>query len=73
MKIGVVANVLQDKPLDKALKIFKEMGIEQFEPGCGGFAGKAHLNPEHLLANPDALEDFQNTVQKSGMSISALS
>ena len=33
MKIGVVANVLQDKPLAEALKIFKEMGIEQIEQG----------------------------------------
>ena len=41
MKIGVVANVLQDMPLKEALKIFREMGIERFEPGCGGFAGKA--------------------------------
>lgn len=73
MKIGVVANVLQDKPLAEALKIFKGMGIEQFEPGCGGFAGKAHVNPEHLLANPDALENFRQTVQDAEMSISALS
>lgn len=73
MKIGVVANVLQDKSLAEALKIFREMGIERFEPGCGGFAGKAHVNPEHLLTNPDALEEFCGTVQESGMSISALS
>lgn len=73
MKIGVVANVLQDKPLAEALKIFKEMGIEQIEPGCGGFAGKAHVNPEHLLADPAALENFRQTIEDSGMTISALS
>ena len=72
MKIGVVANVLQDKPLAEALKIFKEMGIEQIEPGCGGFAGKAHVNPEHLLADPAALENFRQTIEDSGMTISAL-
>ena len=58
MKIGVVANVLQDRPLEDALKIFREMGIEQIEPGCGGFAGKAHVAPERLLASPEALEEF---------------
>ena len=73
MKIGVVANVLQDRPLEDALKIFREMGIEQIEPGCGGFAGKAHVAPERLLASPEALEEFQQTLQASGLTISALS
>ena len=73
MKIGVVANVLQDKPLSEALKVFKELGIECIEPGCGGFAGKAHVNPEHLLAAPAALEEFRGTLEESGISISALS
>lgn len=73
MKIGVVANVLQDKPLGEALKIFKELGIQQIEPGCGGYAGKAHVDPEYLLANPAALEEFRQTLQDAGMTISALS
>jgi len=73
MKIGVVANVLQDKPLDEALKIFKDLGIQQIEPGCGGYAGKAHVDPEHLLANPAALEKFCQTLKDSGLTISALS
>ncbi len=73
MKIGVVANVLQDKPLDEALKIFKDLGIQQIEPGCGGFAGKAHVDPEYLLENPAALEEFCQTLKDSGLTISALS
>lgn len=73
MKIGVVANVLQDKPLAEALKIFKDLGIQQIEPGCGGFAGKAHVDPEYLLANPAALEEFCQTLRDSGLTISALS
>lgn len=73
MKIGVVANVLQDKPLEEALQTFRKMGIQQIEPGCGGFAGKAHVSPERLLASPEALEEFQQTLSDSGLSISALS
>lgn len=73
MKIGVVANVLQDKPLAEALKIFKEMGIEQIEPGCGGYAGKGHVNPEHLLSDSAALSDFCQMMEDSGLTISALS
>ena len=73
MKIGVVANVLGDKPLAEALKIFKELGIQQIEPGCGGFGGGAHVKPEYLLANPDALEELRRMLRDADMSISALS
>ena len=73
MKIGVVANVLQDMPLKEALKIFREMGIERIEPGCGGYAGKAHMNPETLLADEGALKELQKLLKDSGISISALS
>lgn len=73
MKIGIVANMLQDKSLEEALKYFKSVGIQMIEPGCGGFAGKSHVNPAKLLADPEALEEFKNTVQKYDMGISALS
>ena len=72
MIIGVVSDVLQDKPLAEALKIFKELGIRQIEPCCGGFAGKPHVNPERLLADPAALEELCQTLQDAGMTISAL-
>lgn len=73
MKIGVVANVLQDRPLEEALQIFKELGIENIEPGCGGYAGKAHVDPERLLNNPKELESFRKMLEESGIAISALS
>ncbi len=73
MKIGVVANVLQDRPLEEALKCFRELGIECIEPGCGGYAGKAHVDPERLLADPAALEKFRELIAQSGITISALS
>ncbi len=73
MKVGIVANVLQDKPLEEALQIYKELGIEMIEPGCGGYAGKSHVDPAALLADPDALQRFKETVKLSGLGISALS
>ena len=60
-------------PLKEALKIFREMGIERIEPGCGGYAGKAHMNPETLLADEGALKELQKLLKESGISISALS
>lgn len=73
MKIGIVANILQDKPLAEALEIFASLGIETLEPGCGGYAGKAHVNPAELLADAGALRTFRQTIADSGMRISALS
>ncbi len=73
MKIGIVANVLQDKSFEEALKIYKEMGIQMIEPGCGGYAGKAHVDPAKLLQDPVALGQFKKTLDDSGLGISALS
>lgn len=73
MKIGIVTNMLQDKSLEEVLKYLKSVGIQMIEPGCGGFAGKSHVNPAKLLADPEALEEFKNIVQKYDMEISALS
>ena len=73
MKIGIVANVLQDKPFDEALAYFKKLGIQTVEPGCGGYAGKAHVNPEMLLADKAELVQFRQQLEDSGLTISALS
>ena len=73
MKIGVVAGVLQDKPLEEALRIFRELGIQQIEPSCGGFGSGVHVSPKKLLADPAALEDLRQLLQDMDMSISALS
>lgn len=73
MKIGIVANILQDKPLAEALEYFRKMGIQTIEPGCGGYAGKSHVNPEVLLADREKLKEFQRLISDSGLEISALS
>lgn len=73
MKIGIIANVLQDKPLSEALEIFRNLGIQAIEPGCGGYAGKAHINPAELLADEGKLDTLQETLKSSGITISALS
>lgn len=73
MKIGVVTNILQDKPFAEALDYFRRMGIQALEPGCGGYAGKAHVNPAELLADVDKLADFKHMIEESGLEISALS
>lgn len=73
MKIGIVANILQDKPLEEALDYFRKMGIQTIEPGCGGYAGKSHVDPAALLADSGKLEEVKKMIEDSGLTISALS
>ena len=44
MKIGIVANMLHDKPLGEALEYYRSLGIEAAEIGCGGYPGKRYRN-----------------------------
>ncbi|ONI39769.1 xylose isomerase [Candidatus Epulonipiscium fishelsonii] len=73
MKLGVFTCLLSNKSLKEALDYFKSKGIQMVEIGCGGYPGNAHANPEVLLNDDKALEDFKNTIKESGLEISALS
>lgn len=73
MKLGVFAVLLQHKPLEEALDIIAEAGVEAVELGSGGYPGSAHCNPEVLLENGDKLRSFQQAFTSRGLTISALS
>ncbi len=73
MKLGVFTTLLSNKSLDEALAYFKSKGIEMVEIGCGGYPGNAHANPEVLLNDEKAFEEFKATLDKYGLEISALS
>lgn len=73
MKIGVCAVLLGDRPLDKALEYFKASGIEAAEIGAGGYPGKAHCNPEALLADESKINEFRNLFDKYNIELNCLS
>ncbi len=73
MKLGVITNLFGDKPLAEALEYFRSIGIEELEIGGGGYPGKAHCNPQVLLADPKALDEFKATIDYYGLKINALS
>ena len=73
MKIGVFNPALANMTFAEACKFLAEQGVEAIEIGCGGFPGKAHCDPEVLLADEAKLEEFKKTVSDNGLSISALS
>ena len=73
MKLGVFTTLLSNLPLEKALQYFKSLGIEMVEIGCGGYPGNAHANPDVLLSDAKALDEFKGLIKEYDMGISALS
>ncbi len=73
MKLSVLTNLFANLSLDEALAKFSKMGIECVEIGCGGYPGKAHCDPEKLLADKAAFDEFVATFKKYGIEICALS
>ena len=73
MKLSVLTNLFADLSLDATLAKCKALGVESVEIGCGGYPGKAHCDPEKLLADPAALDAFVKTLAKYDMDICALS
>ena len=64
MKLGVLTNLLGSVSLEEALKYFKSLGLEMVEIGCGGYPGKDHADPDILLNDEKALEDFKALLKK---------
>lgn len=73
MKLGVFTTLLGNLPFEEALKYFKSLDIEAVEIGCGGYPGNAHADPEKLLSDSKALEDFKALIKNYDVEISALS
>ena len=72
MKLSVLANLYGAKTLDETLKILSGLGVHTVEIGAGGYPGKAHCNPEELLADPKKYEAFVATFKKYDVEICAL-
>ena len=73
MKLGVLTNLLGSVSLEEALKYFQSLGLEMVEIGCGGYPGKDHADPDVLLNDEKALENFKALLKKYNVEISALS
>mgnify|MGYP000865803780 FL=1 len=58
MKLGVLTNLYGQLSLEDTLKKCKALGIQGAEIGCGGDPGKAHCDPEKLLADKQAMDAF---------------
>lgn len=73
MKLGVLTNLMGQKPLEEVLKYLTSLGVESVEIGCGGYPGTDHADPEILLNDENKLNEFKALIAKYGVTISALS
>ena len=72
MKLSVLANLYGSKSLDETLAILTGLGVHTVELGAGGYPGKAHCNPEELLADEAKYEAFIATLKKYDVTVCAL-
>ena len=73
MKLGILTNVVCNLSLVDALSYFKKLGLDAVEIGCGGTPGVHHCDPDILLRDEEKFEAFRQSIQASGLSISAFS
>jgi len=73
LKLGVFTVLFAQKPFEEALDYIAASGLGAVEIGAGGYPGKAHCNPEELLADAGKLKAFKQAVESRGLIISALS
>ncbi len=72
MKLSVLENLYAAKTLEESLTIITGLGVHTVEMGAGGYPGKAHCNPEELLADTEKFNTFVDTFKKFDVEICAL-
>lgn len=72
MKLSVLENLYAAKTLEESLTIITGLGVHTVEMGAGGYPGKAHCNPEELLADTAKFNTFVDTFKKFDVEICAL-
>jgi sugar phosphate isomerase/epimerase len=72
MKLSVLANLYGAKSLEETLQILTGLGVHTVEIGAGGYPGKAHCNPEELLADEKKYDEFIALLKKYDVTVCAL-
>ncbi len=72
MRLGVFTALLAQLSLDDVLKKLTGLGVKTVELGTGNYPGDPHCKLA-MLDDTSALKTFQQTLEKYGVSISALS
>lgn len=73
MKLGVFSPVLAQMSFKEMVEYLSSLGVDQLEMGAGGYPGKAHFDPEVLLADDTKIEEIKHILDDNNMSIAAIS
>ncbi len=71
MKLSVLTNLYGGMSLDETLAKLSKLGVEAAEIGCGGYPGNAHCNPDVLLHDDAACQEFLDTFKKYNIKLAA--
>lgn len=72
MKLGAYSACLHDKPLEEALTILRDLGLDSVEINAGGFLGTPHLPVPELLESEQARKDYLAIFSEYGIELTAL-
>jgi sugar phosphate isomerase/epimerase len=72
MKLGAYTACLHDKPIDEALQILRDLGLDSAEVNSGGFLPAPHLPIKNIRASRDAREEYLGLFRDAGITLTAL-
>ena len=73
MKLGVFSPVLSQMSFKEMAEYLSSLGVDQLEMGAGGNPGKAHFDPEILLADESKINEIKQILSDNNLSIAAIS
>ena len=77
MKIGIFTALFHDRPIDEALDIIAEAGIQAVELGAGAYPGSRHLDDvggvEKLIKDEGARRELRKKIESRGLTLDSLS
>ena len=77
MKIGIFTALFGDKPLEEALDLIAEAGIQAVEIGAGGYPGSRHLDDfggvDLLIKDAGARKKLRHAIESRGLTLDSLS
>ena len=72
MKLGAYTACLHDKPLEEALSIQRELGLDSAEINSGGFLPAPHLPIADIRRSSDARQEYLGQFAAAGITLTAL-
>jgi sugar phosphate isomerase/epimerase len=72
MKLGAYTACLHDRPIEDAVKLLSDLGLDSAEINSGGFLPARHLPIEAIRSSAQAREDYLGVFAEQGVTLTAL-